>query len=309
MKWVENIIENRVRIINWVGVVLGSWILSMIASEVIAMAMPAPNFQASVTPDASALTQFTDRGKTFAYYLPICERNIFDSEKRSSCVQTQTNQPTLIDEPEPQDPNASPVKSNINAKLKGTTVFGDPNRSFATISESGKSETENYKIDDKILDKARIYKIERNRVFFFNNGRREYLEIEGPSIYAGSAPSRSPAANTAGGIKRDGNNITVSRSMVDKTMANMNQVLQDARMVPNFNNGVVDGFKIFGIKSGSIFQQVGLRNGDVINQINGTTVDGLEKALPMLQLLKTQDDFDIGITRRGRKQNLNIKVQ
>lgn len=115
----------------------------------------------------------------------------------------------------------------------------------------------------------------------------------------------SPSA----GVKVDGNKVTVSKTKVDSTLQDLNQVIQQARMVPNYENGQVDGFKIFGIKSGSIFQDLGLQNGDVINNINGTQIDSLEKALPMLQLLKTESSYTIDITRKGSKQSMNINIQ
>jgi type II secretion system protein C len=312
MKSVQWLVDHHRKVINWIGVFAVAWIGSMIAGEIIGSFLPQPSYASAPVSDGESFALSDMQRKSIAYYMPICERNLFDSQKRAPCTkQVAAIKPTQNYTP-PTDPDAAPVLSSINAKLKGTTVFGDPKRSFATLSESGSRETVNYKIEDKILGKARIYQIERNRIYFFNAGRREYLEIERPSVYSGTSTSSTPSRRrspSAKGITIDGNNITVTRAKVDETMANMNKVLQDARMVPNYNNGVVDGFKVFGIKSDSIFQQLGLKNGDVINQINGTTVDGLEKALPMLQLLKTQDNFEIGITRRGSKQNLKINVQ
>ena len=80
-------------------------------------------------------------------------------------------------------------------------------------------------------------------------------------------------------------------------------------MVPNYDNGQVTGFKIFGIRNGSIFKDLGLQNGDVVNRINGTQIDSLEKALPMLQLLKTESSYTIDITRGGAKQSMDINIQ
>jgi type II secretory pathway component PulC len=57
------------------------------------------------------------------------------------------------------------------------------------------------------------------------------------------------------------------------------------------------------------FKILGLQNGDVINNINGTQIDSLEKALPMLQLLKTESSYTIDITRKGSKQSMNINIQ
>lgn len=311
MKLLETIVEKHMKIINWVGVILASWILSMIVAELIGSFLPEQQLSAAVSSDDNALSAITsiDTTKGIEHYMPICQRNIFDSEKRSACEKkaVASKAPTTRTEPR-IDPDAAPVKSSINAKLKGTTVFGDPKRSFATISVDGKSETENFKVDDEIVDRAKIYKIERNIVYLTNKGRKEYLEIQDTKVSDNKKPASKPPA-PGGGVKQNGNTFTISRSKVEKTLANMNKVIQDARMVPNYQNGVVNGFKVFAIKSGSIFQELGLRNGDQINQVNGAVVDSIEKALPMLQLLKTESNFEIGITRRGQKQALKIVVE
>ena len=142
MKYLEIIIERHIKIINWTGVILGSWILSMIVSELIGTFLPAPTFSSSVSAIENPLERLSQvHSKDIAYYIPICERNIFDSEKRSPCVKSAPTTP--FEQAEPRvDPNAAPVRSSIGAVLKGTTVFGDPSKSFAIIAEGGKTETE-----------------------------------------------------------------------------------------------------------------------------------------------------------------------
>lgn len=313
MKLLEKIVEKHMTIINWVGVIVASWILSMIVAELIGSFLPSQQLGPAGPSSENVLTELAGfQNKNAQHYMPICERNIFDSQKRSACEKKRAPMPTSNNTPrEPApDPDAAPVKSNINATLKGTTVFGDPNRSFATIAVNGKSETENFKVDDQIIEQTKVYKIERNIVYFTHKGRKEFLEIQDTAVADKRTPaSTKPKPPATGAIKRNGNEVTLTRQKVDSLLKDMNKIIQDARMVPNYSNGVVDGFKIFAIKSGSFFQEMGLRNGDKINQINGTVVDSLEKVLPMMQLLKTESNFEVGITRRGSKEVIKINIQ
>lgn len=312
MKYIEYLYEKHQKITNTVGTILVAWILSALLCSLIGMFLPsAAPIVAAKASNPTELSNFEQRD--IAYYMPICERNLFDSLKQSSC-DNRPMMPVMGQQDAPEvDPNAAPVKSSINAKLLGTMVSTSDKYSFATISEPGKKEPKNYRINDLINGEAKIYQIERNRVYFTYNGRKEYLEVDRlPSIYkmggGSSTPSAGPTSPSAG-VKVDGNKVTVSKAKVDSTLQDLNQVIQQARMVPNYNNGAVDGFKIFGIRGGSIFSDLGLQNGDVINQINGTQIDSLEKALPMLQLLKTESSYTIDITRNGSKQTMSINIQ
>ncbi len=307
------LIEKYRSITNYVGTAIVAWILAAIVGQVINLALPTPSSsQAAVAtkrPDSFLTSR--SRKRSLDYYKVICERNIFDSQKRASCEETPVEVDCEVDPLHPScAPNEpasnTPVKSDIAATLLGTAVMYPPSKSFATISPKGKSDSETYRIGDRILDEARIYKIERNRVFFKRNGRNEYLEVDNlPQIYTKNASNNL----SNDGIKRDGDKTIVSRAKVDSTLSDLNKVIQQARMVPNFKNGQVQGFKIFAIRPRSIFKQLGLRNGDIIHRINGAEINSVEKAIPMLQLARSADEIQLDITRRGKKQTMTIEIQ
>jgi general secretion pathway protein C len=310
MKYIEYVYERHQKIANMIGTILVAWILSALVCSFIGLFLPTPSVvtPARASENNSNAQNFDPQQRDIAFYMPICERNLFDSAKQSTC----DNRPAFAatqDEAPQVDPNADPVKSSINAKLLGTMVSTNDKYSFATVTENGKKEPENYRIGDLLAGIAKIYAIERNRVYFTNSGRKEYLEVDRlPSIYRTPQPSTA-SPTPSEGVKVQNGKVTISKSKVDSTLQDLNQVIQQARMVPNYENGQVDGFKIFGIKSGSIFQDLGLQNGDVINNINGTQIDSLEKALPMLQLLKTESSYTIDVTRKGSKQTMSINIQ
>jgi general secretion pathway protein C len=312
MKYLDWVVERHQKITNIVGTILVAWILSALFCNMIGLFLPSATSPITATRAAedsidTSINEMEQRD--IAYYMPICERNLFDSLKQSSCDNRSQLNPVASDEA-PIDLNAAPVRSSINAKLLGTMVSTNDKYSFATVTEAGKKETKNYRISDLINGEGKIYAIERNRVYFTVNGRKEYLEVDRlPNIYRIPSNGSSGGPAPSAGVKVDGNKVIVSKAKVDSTLQDLNQVLQQARMVPNYENGQVDGFKIFGIRSGSIFQDLGLQNGDVINNINGTQIDSLEKALPMLQLLKTESSYTIDVTRKGSKQTMNINIQ
>jgi general secretion pathway protein C len=305
VRWVY-FIEKYRSVTNIAGTVLVGWIASLIVSQFIGLflpdssaAIPPPAYNPNLDP-ANGLADT----KMLEFYMPICERNIFDSQKRSPCTQEVTDAPG---QGKPVDMEAAPVKSDLAATLLGTMVSTNPNYSFATIQPKTGKDSAPYYIDQMIMDEGRIYSIVRNKVFFIRNGHREFLEVENlPNIFMSPA---EPGPAASGGVKLDGDKAIVSRSMVDSTLGDLNQVIQQARMVPNFSNGKVDGFKIFAIRPGSIFQELGLKNGDVIQRINGTEINSVEKAIPMLQLARNDSQISIDLVRGGTKKSLTIDIR
>lgn len=296
---------------NYVGTVILAWLLSGLAAQSVALLLPNPT---SLAPNA-----FTDSNENVpslmgdfsqsrvSDYMAICERNIFDSQKRTSCTEEVAMSLENVEVEPALDLNSPPVKSDLAAKLLGTMVFSDSKKSFATISPSSGKDSKTYRLGDEFMGEAKIYEIARNQVFFVRNGRREYIEVDKLPLFS-RAPKAS-SAPSAQGIRKDGNKITMSKAKVDATLQDLNSVIQQSRMVPNYENGKVTGFKIFAIRRGSIFEQLGLKNGDVIQRINGTTIDSIEKALPMLEIVKTESNVKIDMVRGGSKQTLDIDIQ
>lgn len=308
MRWTV-ILEKYRTLTNYVGTVLAAWILSAIAAHVIGMFLPEATASLPVKSDTPyELDSFvTTQGQTALrdFYQVICERNIFDSQGRTPCTNEEPGDESGDGPVEDQNP----VKSDIAATLVGTMVFGDPNRSFATIQPKSSQTSQNYYMGDSILEEGRIYAVERNKVYFIRNNHREYLEVENlPSIYTlGAAQPPGPTAGE--GVKIIGDKAILSRAKLESTLGDLNQVIQQARMVPNFEGGAVNGFKIFAIRPGSIFAELGIKNGDVIQRINGTEINSVEKALPMLQLARDQSQITIDLTRQGTKKALTLEIR
>lgn len=104
--------------------------------------------------------------------------------------------------------------------------------------------------------------------------------------------------------------VELSRLKKQKAINDLSAVIQQARMTPSFRCGKVNGFKIFAIEPGSIFEALGLKNGDVVMKVNETAIDSAEKAVPILEVVKLADSFTIEILRTETKsQTLSIETR
>ena len=213
------------------------------------------------------------------------------------------------------DPNAEPERSSLRATLIGTMVANRPEWSFATLRDDTAKEVGMYLPGDVFMG-AEILEVERLRVILLNQGRREYIAIgESPGLPAlptpvASAAAPAPGGDEASGIEQvDENTYVIPRDEIDKQLANLNTIATQARIVPSFKNGQANGFKVFSIRPGSIYQKIGVQNGDVIRRINGYEINSPEKALEVYSKLKEASKIEIELERRGKPVTKNYTIK
>lgn len=219
------------------------------------------------------------------------------------------------------DLNAAAVKSPLRVKLLGTLVSeGNPQWSVASIQDIVTLKTNTYMIGDHVQG-AEVVEIERLRVIVINNNRKEYIDGT-PGDGAGAPPPAPvvsakpvndgppPSVALGTGVKQlTDNDYEIPRAEIDKTLANLNDVAMQARIVPAFKDGVAQGFKLFSIRPDSIYSKIGIQNGDVIKRINGFDLNSPEKALEIYSKLKESSRIDIEVERNGAsvRKTYNVK--
>ena len=218
----------------------------------------------------------------------------------------------------PVDVNAAPVKSSLRVKLLGTLVASDKLWSVASVQDMNSQRSNTYMVGDHIQG-AEVLDIERLRVIVLNNSRKEYIDDQpgdgaAPvATYAPPLPNGPPvqAPNSMGnGIRATGeNDYEVPRTEIDKTLANLNDVAMQARIVPAFKDGQAQGFKLFSIRPDSIYSKIGVQNGDVIKRINGFELNSPEKALEVYTKLKEASRIEIELERNGSSVRKNYTIR
>jgi general secretion pathway protein C len=237
--------------------------------------------------------------------------------------------PPAVDAPAEQNAGSAevcftcePVKTNLRLQLLGTMVANDKRWSMALIMDLEKQSSDYYLHRDRVKNCV-IHDIQREpqRVVVINEEthRLEYIDavpgsgatVAGnvgnlgtapvpPPDGAAEAPPADPNAPVEGVKQKSENEYSISRSKLDSTLGNLNDVATQARIVPSFKNGVANGFKLFSIRPGSIYSAIGIQNGDVINRINGFDINSPDKALEVYSRLKEAKNVEIEVERRGQ---------
>ncbi len=106
-----------------------------------------------------------------------------------------------------------------------------------------------------------------------------------------------PSQSTAFSIK----NISEFR---DKVMADPSKLMEIATAQPYSKNGQVLGFRLRPGKNRRAFRQLGLRNGDIVKDVNGIALDSLEKGIMLMSELAGASELSITVLRGRREVQL-----
>lgn len=242
--------------------------------------------------------------KPASYYALIDKRDIFNSAK-----------PVEVAPPE-----ATPAPTQLRLKLWGVALQ-EGSDAYCVIEDEKKRTQGVYKIDDEVPGGATVKTVAWDHVVLLNGGQEEVLELQdttkpmsgvAAAVRSVASPQRpsSGMATAVTGVKMvSENEYVVDRSEVDNALENMSQLFTQIRAVPHFEGGESTGFRLFAIRRGSLFDKIGLKNGDIIRNINGQPMNDPTKALALLEELRNVSDLTVQVTRNRQDKTLSYSVQ
>ncbi len=164
-----------------------------------------------------------------------------------------------------------------------------------------------------------------DRVWFENGGSLCQAKLfDQKSVAAAAAPAPAPAASTpapAGGGKSldpaiakgiqkvSATEYNVDRGTLDKILENQADLMRQARVVPEQENGRTVGIRMFGVRPDTLLGVLGMENGDRLQTINGFDMSSPEKALEAYARLRTADKLTVQVNRRGQNINLDYNIK
>ena len=101
----------------------------------------------------------------------------------------------------------------------------------------------------------------------------------------------------------------VDQREIASSTENLSQVLTQARALPYMEAGKTVGFRISEIVPGSIYEKIGLVNGDVVQRVNSQDVDDPGQVLPAVPGAEGREAHFHRPARNGQRQSLNYDVR
>jgi general secretion pathway protein C len=126
--------------------------------------------------------------------------------------------------------------------------------------------------------------------------------IESGNKQVASTPDTEATTPVTAATER---NIAIKRADLEQSLANLNDLISQASIQPHYTNSEADGLTVTGIKAGSIFRKMGLRNGDIVKGVNDNEIKSTEDLISMYNNLKSDSNVSLQILRRGQETSLN----
>lgn len=230
--------------------------------------------------------------RSLSYYKGIAERNLFNIK-------------TVTEEAQPENVVVEDLKqTELKLKLWGT-VTGGTDESYAVIEDTKLRLQNLYRVEDEI-QQAVIKEIHREKVVLSYNNELQILKME--EIKSGPGIKR-PVRRESQPITAQQAEISLKREQIESAVSNINSLMKTVRIRPHFKNGKPDGLTLSGIRSKSIFKEMGLRNGDIIVGVDGKKIESVDDALSLYQNLQAADKVQVEIRRRGRLQTIDYSIE
>ncbi len=266
---------------NCVLFVLGCFLAADTANDVISATLLAPSREVA----APAARAEAAPARTWSDRQVILARNLFNS--------------STLAPPTPDLDVEDLEKSRLPVTLLGTFAASDPAQSRATLKDREKNQTLVVAVGDSIRGQATVTRIERRRVVLSENGASRELTLDDDEAVAarvrpGQAPPRAARAAPPQAVRRIGENrFALARQDVNEAIQNPADLLSQARVQPKFEDGQMVGLQVSGIKPGSVFEGIGMQEGDVITEFNGISIDSPEERVQIFQELANASEFNV----------------
>ena len=216
------------------------------------------------------------------------------------------------------------VATNLHIKLLGTSSL-TLSQPFIIVEDDSTHEQSLYRMGDDIPDAGKLVGVYQDHAIILHQGRRTKLEmpadqngvpseLPGPFGLPGGAARRSPfmrGRSSQNGVREiEPNRYLLDRSTVNDNLNNMASLFTEVRAIPNLGpDGQSNGFKLSEIQPDSIFQQIGLRDGDVVTGVGGQSVGDPAKAMELLSTLRNQNSINLTVMRGGQPVQLQYNIR
>ena len=247
----------------------------------------------------------------------IVERNIFGATEKSEPPPAVEEKEEIIETLE---------ETTLQLSLLGT-VAGDPESGRAIILDKKVNSQNIYRVGDSVQD-AEIRQILRGKVVLRRGEKDEILTMveadDKPQPTAAAArdtrrvsrgrrarsqPQVEEPLEESATVEPEEEIIAIAQDELQGSINDLNQLMTQVRIRPYFRQGKPEGLIVSQIQADSIFEKLGLMNGDIIASVNGNQMSSPEEAFQLYNSLNSGSQVSIEITRRGQKKLFTYDIQ
>jgi len=204
-------------------------------------------------------------------------------------------------------PSRAPLNLASKLKLLGV-VIGDHEGVSAIVEELSSKRQLFFRLHDQIPDVGEISEIRRDGMVVRLGDQQEFLELATSQV---EKPPSAPVTAGPAVVPVPGNPVrtVLDRRDVEQAMGDLPKLLSQARAVPYLVNGAMNGFRLDFIAPSSFYEKIGLKYGDVLQQINGVDIRDPGTMLTLFQQLRNEKTVKLDVLRNNQRTAMTFDIR
>lgn len=220
--------------------------------------------------------------------------------------------------PLPPDPlglspagSGAPSRAPLNLASKLTllgVVIGDQGGVSAIVEELSSKRQLFFRLHDQIPDVGEISEIRRDGMVVRQGDQQEFLGLAASQT---EKPPSAPVTAKSVGAPAPGSPVrtVLDRRDVELAMGDLPKLLSQARAVPYMVNGAMNGFRLDFIAPSSFYEKIGLKYGDVLQQVNGVDIRDPGTMLTLFQQLRNEKTVKLDVLRNNQRTAMTFDIR
>lgn len=208
------------------------------------------------------------------------------------------------------------VVNASNESLQSLQLLGaitDNRGGVALVKNTQTGVVKAFRLGHDIFGTGNLAVVGRNEIIInLPSGERAQLtnKLGGARVLARGKVKDEGDTYSEEGFQRVGNKIDVDASYRDRMVnQELQNILMQATAEPVMQGGEISGFKVYQFDNQSIFYKLGMKEGDVVKEINGVPLNNVAKTIQFLNGLKGEAKVNVQIERDGQAMNLDLNVK
>jgi general secretion pathway protein C len=198
---------------------------------------------------------------------------------------------------------------NLSSKLKLLgVVIGDHEGVSAIVEELSSKRQLFFRLHEEIPDAGEISEIRRDGIVVRQGDQQELLQLAASQT---EQVPPAPIAAASSAVSAPGSPVrtVLDRREVEQAMGDLPKLLSQARAVPYLVNGAMNGFRLDFVAPSSFYEKIGLKYGDVLQQVNGVDIRDPGTMLTLFQQLRNETTVKLNVLRNNQRTAMTFDIR
>ena len=207
-------------------------------------------------------------------------------------------------------PSRAPLNLASKLTLLGVVV-GDREGVSAIVEELSSKRQLFFRLHDQIPDIGEITDIRRDGIVVRQGDQQEFLGLAASQNEKPPAAPIVPATIGKAAVPVPGSPVrtVLDRREVEQAMGDLPKLLTQARAVPYLVNGAINGFRLDYVAPSSFYEKIGLKYGDVLQQVNGVEIRDPGTMLTLFQQLRSEKSVKLDVLRNNQRTAMTFDIR